>query len=548
MPIRWDTLLTRHTAAELNRSLVGARLRAVRLDRAARDLTLLFKDRALIWRLHPSRGYLRLHGPLEPTEGDHAVRGRLERVHAPPDERLIRFEFSAPRSDRVSLIVELISTQWNALVTTGTTDTVRHLLWRPSGDTRRVMGQTYRPPSPTGRSGVAGQLSLEDWLEALEPVPALDRAQALIERFAWTSPLNARALLGESADADTHSGLEVGFARWQAMLDPGASLDPVVLRTENGPQPYPFPIPGTPAVGAETLLAAFESCAHADGEGGVATPAAVLGPELLGRIESAIRHATRRIAHLELELAGAADPLELRATGDLILARYQEIPPGAVLAHLTGFDGAPIEVRLEPGEPAHASAARYYQNATKAERAAERLPEIIADARAELARLEALLARVRSGDAAEAEVRETLRPARVAPRGATTGPMLPYKIFRSSGGLEIRVGRGARFNDDLTFRHSSPGDVWLHARHSSGAHVILRWQGDGKPPARDLEEAATLAALHSKARTSGSVPVDWTLRKYVRKPRKSPPGQVTVERVQTLFVEPDDALIEGLAE
>ena len=548
MPIRWDTLLTRHTAAELNRSLVGARLRAVRLDRAARDVTLLFKDRALIWRLHPTRGYLRLHGPLEPTEGDHPIRGRLERVHAPPDERLIRFDFSAPRSDGVSLIVELISTQWNALVTTGTADTVRHLLWRPAGDTRRVIGQTYKPPSPTGRAGVAGQLSLEDWLAALEPVPSSDRPRVLIKRFAWTSPLNAQALLGEPGDTDTESQLETGYARLRAMLDPSATLDPVVLQLETGPQPYPFPIPGTRAVGAETLLSAFESCADADGEGGVATAAAVLGPELLGRIESAITHATRRTASLEVELAGAPDPLELRAIGDLILARYQDIPPGAVRAHLTGFDGAPVEVRLEPGEPAHASAARYYQNAAKAERAAERLPELIADARAELGRLEALLARVRSGAAEEAEVRETLRPARVAPRGATTGPMLPYKVFKSSGGLEIRVGRGARFNDDLTFRHSSPGDVWLHARHASGAHVILRWQGDGKPPAQDLEEAATLAALHSKARTSGSVPVDWTLRKYVRKPRKSPPGRVSVERVQTLFVEPDSDLIEALAE
>jgi predicted ribosome quality control (RQC) complex YloA/Tae2 family protein len=120
-------------------------------------------------------------------------------------------------------------------------------------------------------------------------------------------------------------------------------------------------------------------------------------------------------------------------------------------------------------------------------------------------------------------------------------------VFRSSGGLEIRVGRGARHNDELTFRHSSPGDVWLHARHVGGAHVILRWPGPGNPPARDLAEAATLAALHSKARTSGSVPVDWTLRKYVRKPRKSPPGRVAVERVETLFVRPEPSLLEALA-
>jgi predicted ribosome quality control (RQC) complex YloA/Tae2 family protein len=55
-----------------------------------------------------------------------------------------------------------------------------------------------------------------------------------------------------------------------------------------------------------------------------------------------------------------------------------------------------------------------------------------------------------------------------------------------------------------------------------------------------------LAALHSRARTSGTVPVDWTRRKYVRKPRKAPPGQVLVDRTKTVFVEPDAAVEERM--
>ncbi len=75
-----------------------------------------------------------------------------------------------------------------------------------------------------------------------------------------------------------------------------------------------------------------------------------------------------------------------------------------------------------------------------------------------------------------------------------------------------------------------------------GAHVILRWtDGNQNPPERDLREAAVLAALHSDARSSGLVAVDWTRRKYVRKPRKSAPGSVTAERLKTLFVEPEAA-------
>jgi predicted ribosome quality control (RQC) complex YloA/Tae2 family protein len=117
---------------------------------------------------------------------------------------------------------------------------------------------------------------------------------------------------------------------------------------------------------------------------------------------------------------------------------------------------------------------------------------------------------------------------------------LPYKCYRTTGGLEVRVGRNSRANDQLTFHHASPNDIWLHARDVAGAHVVLRWHDrDNNPPARDIAEAAALAALHSRGRTSRIVPVDWTRRKYVRKPRKAPPGQVVIERAKTLFAEPD---------
>jgi predicted ribosome quality control (RQC) complex YloA/Tae2 family protein len=77
--------------------------------------------------------------------------------------------------------------------------------------------------------------------------------------------------------------------------------------------------------------------------------------------------------------------------------------------------------------------------------------------------------------------------------------------------------------------------------------VILRWdRADENPPAGAIAEAAVLAALFSRARTSGTVAVDWTRRKYVRKPRKSAPGLVIPERVKTVFVEPDAALEERM--
>ena len=111
----------------------------------------------------------------------------------------------------------------------------------------------------------------------------------------------------------------------------------------------------------------------------------------------------------------------------------------------------------------------------------------------------------------------------------------------------VRVGRSSRENDRLTFHESSPHDIWLHARSVPGSHVVLRWADErNSPPARDLEEAAGLAAFFSRARSSRTVAVDWTRRRYVRKPRGAAPGLVILQRAKTLFVEPDEALLDRL--
>ena len=544
--IRWDALLARHTALELARALGGARLRGLRLDGGARDLTLLFEDRSLVWALHPRRGWPRVVGPAAPAEGDFKLRGQVTAVEAPADERIVRFELS-PSADRpLALVVELMGNQWNAILVEGEPAVIRHVLWRRDGARVQRVGEAYRSPRPQARAGLRGDVSEQEWMAALENVPESERAAALVRTFAWTSPLNAAALLATPAEPGAPTGLGVGYARWKRMVDAGAAPAPVVLELESGLQPYPFGLAGTPGRGAESLLAAFETCATA--EAGAPPSGSQLDSTTLAGLEGALRRAKGRVARLEAELAALEDPARLRALGDLILARYADIPHGASRASLAGFDGEVIDVELDPAEPPHANAAQYYAKATKTERAATRLPPLLQQAEAARGRAEALLARALTGAADEAEIRGVLgrgAPSPDAPR--ETRPSLPYKVFRSSGGLEIRVGRGAKHNDELTFKHSSPGDVWLHARHVGGAHVILRWPGPGNPPARDLAEAATLAALHSKARTSGSVPVDWTFRKYVRKPRKSPVGSVAVERIETLFVRPEPGLLTALA-
>src|SRR3990172_6316813 len=70
MTLRWDPLLVRELARELDAGLAGAHLRAIRLDGEARRMTLLFGEGTLDWSLHPSRGAPMLLPPTEPGPGD----------------------------------------------------------------------------------------------------------------------------------------------------------------------------------------------------------------------------------------------------------------------------------------------------------------------------------------------------------------------------------------------------------------------------------------------------------------------------------------------
>ncbi len=555
MSIRWDPILVRRLAEELDELLRGSRLRALRLDGGSRDLVLLFRERTLLWRLHPSRGHPLLFPPREPSGDDLPFAARVRRVTAPDDERLVRLELLPVRGRRgaADLYVELLGNQWNAVVAERPDGTIRHVLVRREVSPARVVGATWELPSPPKREGSGGDLGRERWMELLEPAPPERRRSILVSSIAYASSINATALLGPAAERtgeEAHQALEAGWKVWRRIAEGAISPEPVILDLERGPQPYPHPLPGLPSRDADTLLDAFERSAVSTGEPGTGASLALLPPGLLAELESAVDGSLRRATRLEAELEGLEDAAALRSSADLLLAHYGEIRAGASEVVLQGFDGTPVRIPLDPGLQPHGNASRLYDRASRVERARERLPGLLARARTRASTLERLLESAREGTTTEEEIRASL-PTRPASNRAAAGGQaesLPYRRYTSTGGLEIRVGRGARHNDDLTFHHSAPGDVWLHARHATGAHVVLRWNGPGNPPARDLAEAAVLAALHSKARTSGSVPVDWTLRKYVRKPKGSPPGRVAMERVHTLFVEPDPRVEDRLSE
>ena len=124
---------------------------------------------------------------------------------------------------------------------------------------------------------------------------------------------------------------------------------------------------------------------------------------------------------------------------------------------------------------------------------------------------------------------------------------LPPIKFISDDGFTILCGRNNLQNDRLTLKDSRNGDIWFHTQKIPGSHVVIITEGR-EVPNRTLEQAAVIAAWHSKARESGKVPVDYTQIRNVRKHPANKPGLVLYEPYQTAIVEPDRALVERLAQ
>src|SRR5690606_25706023 len=116
-----------------------------------------------------------------------------------------------------------------------------------------------------------------------------------------------------------------------------------------------------------------------------------------------------------------------------------------------GWDGEEVRLVLDPTVTAAENATAWYAEARKRERAAERLPGLIEEARRDAERWEEA---VRRGERGELPAWVSQELSRDGGRTAgAEGAGLPYRVFRSSGGLEIRVGRNSKANDQLTFGH-----------------------------------------------------------------------------------------------
>jgi predicted ribosome quality control (RQC) complex YloA/Tae2 family protein len=264
---------------------------------------------------------------------------------------------------------------------------------------------------------------------------------------------------------------------------------------------------------------------------------------------------SRKHSALSQELLEANSAGDLRNLADILMTNLYSIPQGASQATLTDiYRESSVEeqivIELDPRLSVLENAQAYYAKYNKRKRAQDLLAEQLIQCTQEMAYLDSIeVALEHAITAAEvADVQQELVASGYSKQSGKKRPAIkltaPLTVVTEDG-LTILVGKNNRQNDIVTFKQARADDIWLHTKDIPGSHVILR-TGQQEPSDVALATAAHLAAYFSKARQSSSVPVDYTRRRYVKKPAGAKPGFVIYDHQNTLQVTPDETRIKTL--
>jgi predicted ribosome quality control (RQC) complex YloA/Tae2 family protein len=261
-------------------------------------------------------------------------------------------------------------------------------------------------------------------------------------------------------------------------------------------------------------------------------------------IARAIAKQEKKIYKIEKDLKSSGKFDEYRKFAELLKINLSALKKGmtrAVVADIYRAGEHFLEIPLNPALTPSENADDYFKKYRKGKEALELLERRLDVARQELDSLKKIKEELeRDHDSALNRYRSEIAailPSASARREQAT--RLPYKIFSLSTGVTIFVGRDGTDNDETTFHHAKPHELWFHAAQCPGSHVVMKFPNkDFKPSRAEILETAAIAAYFSKAKNSKTVPVIYTERRYVRKPRKAKPGLVTVEREKLVMAEP----------
>ena len=559
----------RRLCHELNEILQGKRVRCAALSGMYELVVETTDGIGLLLSASPGAGRLqRVHLPSAASDDPppwvehHLCNSVILGISQIPLERVL--SLALRKRDRLGgdrryrLYVELIHRYSNVILTSESDQRILGVLRGVGGKTNRHRrihpGETYRPPPEQDRI-LPHELAPADLADAFRQRPD-QPARALAGVVAGLDVLTAASLVAETG---VESNVEPALEKIRNLVSRIHTLfaHPTFLD-----QPEILSIPGSPPSirvlslqrgpgdveqVCQSVSDAIERVARMEENRAYLDTDRREIVTVLNRRRASLES---RITRIQSDLDDSENAERYSRYGHILMAGLHRIPPGntsVTLPDVYNPSGPPVTIPLRANKLPHENAAGYLKRSRKIERARPILTRRREATRTELGRVEALLERIKRADSPDdvAKIRNELAGSgwlKRRTRKSTTGRNPPAEThprrYRTSDGWTVLVGRNNAENDRLT-KGSAKDDLFFHAQGCPGSHVILKRDGKRQKPSETaLTEAASLAAYWSKARNSGTVPVNCTEVRYVQKPRGAAPGLVNIRNEVTLFVVP----------
>lgn len=581
----FDAFSITHLTRELNEHLRNSRIGKIYQPDKETIIIEVFhpfprRELRLLITVHPQ--FYRAHlvaekpaNPLRPPAFCMLLRkylqgGRIIQLEQPPWERIIRIQVEVYHPEAglstYSLIFEAMGPSSNLILVNGEgiiVDALRRLAETPQREREIMPGRSYLPPPAPGLYHPAN-LTRTAWERILQLSPREQKITTVLtkEIFGLSRPLQQEiiqragvptTMTVAEATTDVQQRLYNEVTAWDQRTKEEAvcflALDPSGSPLDFFPyQPHHLPaerLKPIADVNSAIVAALHQRSQDADRK--------QKRDQLKSTIRRAIKKAAKKRDKQQAELASAADADTYRLYGELITAHLHEIKRGQTELVAPNYyhpEAVEVTIPLDPVLSPVANSLLYYKKYNKAKKGLTMIRTQLERTEMELeyyASLESALENSLTwADLLEIEA-EMTEAGLLKPKRRTKQPSNPRvnnrpSLFRSAGGWEILVGRNNKQNDQLSIKTAAPHDLWLHTQKIPGSHVIIRTQGKPVPPAV-LLEAANLAVYFSKARGSSKVPVDYTEKRYLRKPAGAPPGFVVYNRYQTLRIDPDPEIL-----
>jgi len=255
----------------------------------------------------------------------------------------------------------------------------------------------------------------------------------------------------------------------------------------------------------------------------------------------------KKVEKLKREQKQAKERDIYQKYGELLMANlYQELkkPTSIEVLDYYSEDQSMIEIPLNPQWNLQRNAQHYFKRYQKLKAAVLHTETQLGLASKDKTYLESVLASLLSVETEDdiEGIRLELQENGVLRKRQTKRKQkikhVPLQYLTSDGFL-VLVGKNNIQNEEVTFKKADRMDWWFHVTAYPGSHVVLVTEGV-EVPDQSMEEAAMIAAYHSKARESSLVSVDYTRKKNLKKPPHAKPGMVIYHEYYSMHITPDE--------